>query len=308
MTLLEVVLAMGLLVLLSSMTYWFYGSSLETRDAGIRATQRLQLTRVLLDRIATELRQVAANTSYRSVAIRGEPERIWIASLRAPKGHSSLQYLLKDEPPPPEFDLIKVEYKIARHPDIEHEDGYPMPLGLARVEIKVPRKDSAETGAAFEELGQEGMSTDETFISDALPDEGEEDLLFADELEDPDEPVFEDEIQWEELYAPEVCFLRFCYYDGNRWWDSWDVQGDNPLPQLIQVTVGYEPHPPFGDALISDEYEEFCTCMNDDPSDCEPLDDDQYTMVVRLVQADMFFTSRITRESQALLEEMGGEE
>jgi hypothetical protein len=39
--------------------------------------------------------------------------------------------------------------------------------------------------------------------------------------------------------------------------------------------------------------------------ECVELDPDLYTMVVRLPMADVFFRSRIARESQALVEEMG---
>ena len=53
----------------------------------------------------------------------------------------------REEPPPAEYDLVKTEYWIARHPEILHEDGWERALGLARVEHRIPRPDSAQTGA-----------------------------------------------------------------------------------------------------------------------------------------------------------------
>lgn len=297
MTLLEVVLAMGLLVLLSSMTYWFYGSSLSTRSSGLQANRKVQLARVVLDRMATEIRQIAANTQHRDVAILGSPDRLWISTVRLP--HDAVnryQYRSVDDPRP-EFDLVKIEYKIATHPDIDHEDGYPLPLGLARVELRTRRMDSAETGEAFRD-------PDEEFIPDEVPEELS--IEDADPI-DPSDPEVDPQMRWEELYAPEIKYVRYCYFDGKNWWDDWDIQGDNPLPQLMQVTIGYEPQPPYDKLSANDDAEEFCTCMNQDPMDCEPHPPGQYTMVVRLTQADVMFTSRITRESVDLLEQMGAD-
>ena len=59
-TLLEILLAMSLLVLLTSMTYWFYGSMLGSRQRDTKQARKLQLARVVLHRIAKEIRQVSA--------------------------------------------------------------------------------------------------------------------------------------------------------------------------------------------------------------------------------------------------------
>lgn len=340
-TLLEIVLAMGLLVTLSSLTYWFYSAALASRESGIKAVQRLQLARSVLERMGTEIRQVAAESHLRDVAIRGEPERIWIISQRLPAVEMGRWRAIGSESAGliGEFDLHKLEYKIARHPQVIHEDGFELPLGLGRVELRVPRKDSAETGAAFEEDGRDpaeaaaaafGGGDEESDGFGALGELGglggeqdgeggegedldaptEEDLDPEMETADPADPL--SQIHWEELYAPEIRYMRLCYYDGNKWWNDWDIQGERPLPQLIQVTVGFEPHAPYGQKLGLDEAEEeivdrICDCMNEDPTDCEPLPEDQYTMTIRLEQADMFFRSRITRESQALMKELSGE-
>jgi hypothetical protein len=334
LSLLEVVLAMGLLVALSGLTYWFYSSSLASRDGGLRAVGQIHLARTIVDRMATEIRQIAAESQFRDVSVRGEPDRIWITSYRTPglemgrwrAGATAVQEPLG------EFDIHKVEYKIARHPGVIHQDGFEMPLGLARVELRVPRKDSAETGAAFEDdQSQRGETIEVTTggRSDGLggfgdltgggegeaegAEEGEAGDAVDGELNDPEmDTADEDGIQWEELYAPEIRYLRFCYYDGKKWWDDWDIGGEAALPQLIQITVGFEPWAPFGedsgvDELKKQVVDRACECMNEDPSDCERQPADHYTVVVRIHQADMFFRSRITKESQAVVKELTGE-
>ena len=302
-TLLEVVLAMGLLIVLSTMTYWFYTSSLDTRRADLESVQRLRLARTVLDRMATEFRQIVSSTSHRAVAMRGEPERIWFSTIRLPAVKYARAGMIMNRPPEQiyEFDQVKIEYKVARHPDIKI-DGFEAPLGLSRIEITVPRKDSAETGEAFEDDGVEASGQGGGGVPPG--DQGPQDPVEADTALD-----VEDEIQWSEIYSQQIRHLRFCYFDGKSWWDKWDVGGENPLPQLIQVTIGFEPHPAFGgDVALTTEEEEFCTCMNDpvDVRDCAPLAEDRYTLIVRLQQADMFFRSRVTRESQALLEDLEG--
>ncbi len=307
-SLLEMTLAMGLLVTVTTLTYWFYSTALATRETETESARKLRLVRVTLHQIEDEIRQVSIISNDGRVGILGEPERIWLSTLRVParsmipQDSSSIDYKHQGQ-----TDLIKVEYGIARHPDITHEDGYELPLGMTRNEISVPRKDSAQTGKAFE-----GRSGKELGGLDALSvvEEGaqaEEDALFGDEDLDGGVDLGPD-INWQELYAPEIKFLRFCYFDGTTWWNDWHVTGENPLPQLVQITIGLEGGPPFGEEFGSQEDEEFCECMNEDPQDCVPLQRDRFSTIVRVVQADPLFRSRVSRETQALVEELSGDE
>ncbi len=305
-TLLEVLLAMGILVFLSSMTYWFYGSALGTRERDTQTSQKLQLVRVVLRRMADEIRQATRITADGRVGVRGEAERIWLSSTRVPSKDTAWFYGSGDALPPEEYDLVKIEYKVARHPDMIHEDGYPEAIGLARVEHRIPRPDSAESGEAFEDRGRSALDTDgqsDSGASESITDA----LLFEDEFGEPTIGV-DDDIRWDELYARDIKFVRFCYFDGYRWWDDWDIVGENPLPQLVLITMGFEQRPPFDAKFgVRDrEAEEFCTCMNRDPVDCLPLEPDQFSMTVRLAQADVFFRSRVNREMKSIIEEAGG--
>ncbi len=303
-SLLEVLLAMGLFAILSSMTYMFYSSTLRTREQDTQLAQKLQLVRVLLQRMAEEIRQTSIVEIEGRIGIRGEAERIWLSSLRVPSRQVSEPRSVTDDPPPGEYDLVKIEYKIARHPDILHDDGYPLSLGLARVEHRVPRPDSAETGEAFEDE-EVKVPSDEEAAAEAAVNES----LFQDEEGGPSIGL-EDEIDWEQLYSKDLHYLRFCYFDGYRWWDDWEVPGENPLPQLVQVTVGLEERPPLDAEFGSRDpvAEEFCTCMNRVPPDCLPLEPDQFTFVVRIPQADPFFRSRVGREVRSVADQIGASE
>jgi prepilin-type N-terminal cleavage/methylation domain-containing protein len=319
LTLLEVVLAMGLLTMLSSLTYWFYSSTLESRRQGVGEAQRIRLARVVLDRIVREIRQTAMITSDAGASLQGDAEQIRLTTLRTPDRDQVREQLRYKESARVAYDVVKVAYHIVRHPDIKHDDGYELPLGLGRMEARVPRPAHLAFGEAFADeqrrppANEDDASADEE-ADDVPEDEAENELsdTFLDALfGDDDESVgvgAAAEINWEELYSPEVKYLRFCYFDGSKWWDSWHVQGESPLPQMVQVTLGFEGQAPFGEEFESEENEEFCTCLNEDPVDCERLGSDQVSRVVRLVQSDPLFRSRITREGQAFMDKMLGEE
>ncbi len=299
-TLLEILLAMSLLVTLTSMTYWFYSSSLDTSRKGTTEADKLRLARVVLERISTEIRQANSATAEDRMGIRGDKESIAISTLRVPTKELSKPRLPRDPPPPAEFDLVAVQYKIARHPEILHDDGYELPLGLARVEVLIPRAEmpgAARTGTdqqpTAESQEDKGLTAEAAVV----------DQMFAEDGSAREDLSLQPDINWEELYASEIRYLRFCYFDGYKWWDDWQVAGENPLPQLVQITIGFEGHAPCDEAFGQDKTnEEFCECMNKDPVECLPLAKDQFSTVVRLTGADPLFRSRVSRESQSVLE------
>lgn len=297
MTLLEVVLAVSLLVLLFSMTYWFYAGVLRAREETTDDAVRLKLARTVLDRIATEVRQAALLPEGQS-GIHGTSDRVWMTTVRSPT-FTRVGWLDTEPQPVGEYDLAKVEYKIARHPDVLTEEGWEEPLGLARVEINVPRPDtSSDSGEAGSKSGTGGGEEGE----DDAQRRAEEELLRQLEKEAGEADIGA-QIHWEELYAPEIRYLRFCYFDGSTWWDDWQISGAHPLPQLVMITIGFDGHAPLDEAFSGDEAnEEFCECLNRDPPDCAPLALDQFSAVARVTHADPLFRSRVTRESQNLLD------
>lgn len=106
-----------------------------------------------------------------------------------------------------------------------------------------------------------------------------------------------------DLWSYELGYLEFRYFDGVEWTTTWEVAEGNPLPQLIQVTVGFDS---ITQAQIDDED------LSSYPIEEYPLGDDQphrerYSIMVRLPAADRFFSSRLQRVGQAFGEQMGVE-
>jgi|CXWL01.1.fsa_nt_gi type II secretory pathway pseudopilin PulG len=295
LSLLEVVLSLSLLVILSSITYWFYSSAMRTRERDIQYADKIRLARVLLDRMAHEIRQATIQTADGGVGIDGEMERIRISSLRVPGREIADTRFERTEDPSAEYDLVTVEYRIARHPDIlDPEEGYEFPLGLARIEQRIPRPEQPGAAPADESL----LKTDESGRI-SLDPAALESMFGGDSAEEDNK--LETEVNWQELYSQEIRYLRLCYYDGMSWWDDWHVSGENPLPQLVLATIGFEAHPPCGEEFGQDEDNiEFCECLNRDPPDCRPLRPDQFSTTVRVTHADPLFRSRVSREGQDL--------
>jgi hypothetical protein len=106
-----------------------------------------------------------------------------------------------------------------------------------------------------------------------------------------------------DLWSHELGYLEFRYFDGVEWATTWDVTEGNPLPHLIQITVG------FG-SVSRDEYE-------DRDLDRFPLSDpefalgdnlehlDRYSTIVRIQAADRLFSSRLQRVGRQFSEQMG---
>jgi len=110
MTLLEVVLSMSLLVVLSSMTYWFYYTSLSSKARGTERASDLRLTRTVLQRISEEIRQAVVETDDFGMGIAGGQEAIEITTLRVPRRELAREQLAPTDPFEREYDLVMVQY------------------------------------------------------------------------------------------------------------------------------------------------------------------------------------------------------
>jgi hypothetical protein len=297
---------MGLLMVLSTMTYWFYWSGMETSARGTGEADKLRLARVVLDRMATEIRQAGSSIADDRMGLIGDKERIWLTTVRVPSKETTRLRGNQEPPAAPEFDVVQVEYKISRHPDVQSEEGYEEALGLARIEKLIPRAvatSSAERSAQEQQQQQqaEAAPKEEEPQTPQFPED------FSNDNGSGKDRKLGSDIAWEELYAPSVRYLRFCYHDGSKWWDDWQITGENPLPQLVMVTIGFDGHAPCGEEFGQDKSnEEFCTCLNEDPVECEPLTVDQFSTVVRVGGADPLFRSRVSREGQAFVQDLIG--
>lgn len=256
LTLLEVLLALGLVTLLSATMFLFYDVTLRSRDFGTRRINEGNLARVVAQKIAGEIRSANGFLQGAGPGISGKEHQITIQTVVLPDKELFVRRQIQDEPLPAQSDMRQVQYYIAYDEDLsfDYPDGTtgPAPMGLVRREIQT--------------LNQVTVR---------------EDQAQSVELD---------------LYAPEMKYLRFRYFDGVEWLDRWDIGkgGEaglgNSLPQAVEVTVGYT-------AIEPPEDEDELDLENSDllPAPPEPYSEDKCSIVVRLQQADTFFGSRILR-------------
>jgi len=261
-TLLEVLLAIGLIVLVSSMMFMFYSQSLRTRAYVQKVVSTGYLARTIAHQIAEEIRATNGFLIEAGPGISGTDRLITLQTVQMPDKKLFRVLSIQDDPPPAESDIRQVQYYLAY--DDEETYVYPdgteadKPLGLVRREIKTLHQ------TALYENRSRSIDLD--------------------------------------LISPELKYVRFRYFDGVEWVDKWDIGSEpegglgNSLPQAVEITVGYdELPPPEEDEEEDDEEDEALTDSELAPSIPEPYSQDSYTVTVRLPQADIFFGSRIMR-------------
>lgn len=262
LTLLELLLALGLMTLVSLLLFSFYDQVLRTREVAKQKVSAGFLARTVAHQIADEIRS-ANGFMPGKPGVTGKKRIISIQTVVLPDKKVFKQLGLDDKPPPAECDIRQVDYYLAYDADDEnHEyaDGVTgrAPLGLVRREVRTLNQTTL-------------METDEKSVH-------------------------------LDLVSKELKYVRFRYYDGVDWVDRWDIglqpegQLGNSLPQAVEITVGYKEVPP---PEIEDEADK---ANDEDveetellPSQPEPYSPDTYTIMVRLPQADTFMGSRMMR-------------
>jgi len=258
-TLVELLLALGLITMVSAMMFLFYDTTLQSREHGTRVMLESHLARAIAEKIAEEVRSANGFVKDIGPGISGDDRLISIQTVAIPDRELMLRRSIRDTPLPAQSDIRQVQYYLAYDDEETHTyaDGTEgsVPLGLVRREIKT-------------------LYQTATFESDT--DAVDLDLL-----------------------APEMKYIRFRYFDGVDFVDKWDIADDvegtmgNSLPQAVEITVGYKELPPKEEEDLDFEEDDDLT-----PSIPEDYDPRTYTVVVRLPQADPFLGSRLMRASR----------
>jgi hypothetical protein len=243
-TLFELLLAVSMFTMLLGSIYLFYRTSLDVRERGNFTARQTQLVRVVLDRIATDIRQAYGFANNYGAGLEGTPNHLSLLTTTLPDREVMEVRTLDDEPLPGQFDLCQVTYELRWDEEEVDENGDYICLGLFREVIKTLNQPVR-------------VETDEGILTD--------------------------------LYAPEIQYLRFWYFDGHDWVKEWLGGEGNSLPQAVYVTIGFD--------KITPEEEERELDSEDKTLDFEELEPHpwRHSMIVQLPGANGFFGSRLTR-------------
>ena len=261
-TLLEVILALALLVFLLTILFQFYSNVMRSRQHGLVSVQEAHLARVLLGQMTREIRSSAGFTPGFGSGVIGDRYELSIQTIGVPSKELYRRRDRFENQLPGQHDVKQIRYFIAWDEDIVDEEGIPYALGLVRQELKTLRQAVVVAGDVDNvEVGDEDEDVERSFKL--------------------------------QLYAPEIKYLEFRYFDGALWHKDWAITQGNPLPQMIRVTLGYQTQMP-EDMEVGFEEEDF------EFEEDEIFPRRSYTAYIRLIQADTFFGSRITRAASDL--------
>ncbi len=254
LTLLEVIISIALIALLLGSLLTFFWQTLEARERVQESSVRTQIVRQLFDKMAGELRGcLGVETVHFTVAhFAGDRRSLTFITSPLPSKDSFQFYRETDEQPVARHDLREVRYELWIDQDETTDDGEPLVGGILRTERRV----------------YEPFET-----KDDVP-EGE-DLLYI----------------RRDLWSPELGYLEFRYFDGVEWSTTWEVSQGNPLPQMVQITVGFDSI--LNDDLEDQDLERYPISNDQFPLGPDEFNPNRYSKMVRLRSADPMFTSRL---------------
>ena len=194
-TLLEVVLAVGLIVSLMGSAIWFTDHIASARQKINTKTREIVARRSLMRRITAELR-CAMSMRRLGLGIDGQADHIAFVTTAVPGRSAWVERNILDQPVPPETDIRLVTYRQAIRED---EEGNEYVVGIERTCQKLLDAPEAEEGENIrvalltEKLKYlrlayyDGESWSKVWTAD-------QDLPLAIEVTLGDEPVYEDEL------------------------------------------------------------------------------------------------------------------
>lgn len=289
LTLLEVIISVALIAMLMGAMVTFFWQVVEVRDTAAEAADRMQVARQVLARIEAELRScIGAETI----------------------GFPIEQPLVEEEFLEDEEDIIRTEEEVV----VEEEGELTAELADLFAGAAATDPNAPLTGNVPLLIGNRRNITFLTarlpaehqyeFISvDEMPPPAQHDLTQAsywlwvdpEETDEDGEPIiggimrtekktlnqflveFDDPLDVRnDLWSPELGYLEFRYFDGVEWDTVWDVTKGNSLPQLIQVTVGFEPCT--NDELDNRDLDEYP--LIDYPYGDDKVHSDRYSIIV----------------------------
>jgi prepilin-type N-terminal cleavage/methylation domain-containing protein len=258
LTLLEVLLAMALVVVLLGAVQLFYAVSLRTCAEGQGLSRDARLARAALDRIAEDVRNASGFARGYGPGLVGDAHWISLQSVRLPDKALLEERGIQEEPLPAECDIASVQYYVATDED----------------QI-VTLEDGTEVPLVYGLVRWEQKTLNQPVM---MMDRDEQQVDVG-------------------VWAEQIHYLGFRYFDGVDWVTTWTGGPGNSLPQAVKIMVGFDPVTE--DELAAEEEREKAEMLGETVEE-PPLPAGRYAMVVRLRQADTFLGSRLIRAQHVL--------
>lgn len=254
-------LALAIMLTVLAGLFAFYSTSMHAQHEAVKVGREASVARELLQRMSEELRQVTGVVDgFAPSPLIGDtnPPKITFFTRVLPDKSLMERRSVFDDKLPPQHDLRRITYSLLMDENYKDENGDPYVFGIVREEEKT----------LLQEVEIKDGSADKDADADAPPEEKFVQL---------------------DLYAPELKFLEFRYFDGSKWVRRWRGGPGQSLPQAIRIVVGREPE------YREDEEVEKITIDKDKVDTTIDFRDhpDRYVEIVRMTGADPFLGSRL---------------
>ena len=299
-TLLEAVLALGLTIVVLSGVFGFYEVVLRAREEGTSATREVKMARSILAGITEEIRHATSIVPGDGIAFRGDRHKITIVKVGLPERYAYNKYdPMVDKLPPAQLDLRRITYELLwDDAKKDPNDNIRICYGLWRTEQK-----TFDPNPTFvvKDAEAAGLSNDQNPQIGGPQAEGE-------------------------LYAPEIKYLEFAYFDGAQWRDRWQSAEDGSggsgagagqaggqggigpmssgyaMPQAVRITIGKVREDPDNEMFDLNKWKDL-----EERPDQKPYYPDRFTIVVPLLEADRtLLSSRKYGAADSLARQEGG--
>jgi type II secretory pathway pseudopilin PulG len=258
-TLLETLLAITIIVMILGTVYAFYAHAMTLTVRGREKLEDVQLARVVLHKMAAELRGVTASGKRFGAVMTGEADNISFITTVVPSRLVFLPTDFTDKGRIIEHDLRNVTYYIGRTKDSDSQN-----MGLARDELRCMLTPLIEHKEA----------------SELTPEEAEkakhEQEKFKVHLDlGGNKALSEQPLLLQTVLSDRIKYLRFDYFNGKKWLAKWQPMELDAIPRAVKVTIGYKEVP-----------EEEAKQEQQQPMEQRPWHEDQYSIIVSLILAD----------------------
>lgn len=245
MTLVELVLGIGLLIVLLGAIFGFYQRSVDFRERGTNIASRTQLARVVLDQMASEIRRITpfVPQEFGVGGVEGNLREVTIATLVRPSRANFKKENYETANLVPDADLEFVRYYIRIDPDHQDENGNPVVLGLYRASAR-----------------SRGLIYGSPSAATSQPAEGDLGTSASEAVTGASDPTAYIE---EQVVSEQIQYLRVRYSDGSGWLNEWKTSSDPldlikgqmkqlaggtgskfdapRLPMALEITIGFIP-------------------------------------------------------------------
>ena len=239
-TLLEVVIALGLLLFLMTLVYTALDSYWTLSSKGQREMQQSQLARAIFDRISLDLRSIAfvpVEEDAESMDDDEDEESDAPAAVMVVDPSAAFEQAING--------LVGDVNQLVLHVSRPSRDAEYVSLG-GSVDPTMQASDLQIVTYLTAEQGGNGLSG---VIGSVLPDTIDSrsqilglarvqgDAMVMQMAQDAaDNSVLAESAQ---LLAPEVVSIEFAYYENGEVYESWDTREYNRLPQAVEIKLGF---------------------------------------------------------------------